>query len=34
MQALSLDPSDVTTLTGEISQRSERLKPLFARVNP
>ena len=34
MQALSLDPSDVTALTGEISQRSERLKPLFARVNP
>jgi hypothetical protein len=34
MQALSLDPADVTALTGEISQRSERLKPLFARVNP
>jgi hypothetical protein len=34
MQALSLGPADVTELTGEISQRSERLKPLFARVNP
>ncbi|HXE63949.1 MAG TPA: hypothetical protein VN519_10445 [Bryobacteraceae bacterium] len=34
MQALSLDPADVTALTGEISQRSERLKPLFARVTP
>ncbi|HVW11647.1 MAG TPA: hypothetical protein VHC90_23855 [Bryobacteraceae bacterium] len=34
MQALSLDPADVTALTGEISQRSERLKPLFAQVNP
>jgi len=34
MQALSLGPADVTALTGEISQRSERLKPLFARVNP
>ena len=34
MQALSLDPADVTALTGEISQRSERLKPLLARVNP
>jgi hypothetical protein len=34
LQALSLDPADVTALTGEISQRSERLKPLFAQVNP
>jgi len=34
MQALSLDPADVTVLTGEISQRSERLKPLFAQVHP
>lgn len=34
MQALSLDPGDVTALTGEISQRSERLKPLFAQVHP
>ncbi len=34
MQALSLDPADVTALTGEISQRSERLKPLFAQVHP
>jgi hypothetical protein len=34
MAALSLGPADVTALTGEISQRSERLKPLFARVNP
>jgi len=34
MQALSLDPADVTELTGEISQRSERLKPLFAQVHP
>lgn len=34
MQALSLDAADVTALTSEISQRSERLKPLFARVNP
>jgi hypothetical protein len=34
MAALSLDPADITALTGEISQRSERLKPLFAEVNP
>jgi hypothetical protein len=34
MAALSLGPADVTALTGEISQRSERLKPLLARVNP
>jgi hypothetical protein len=34
MQALSLGPADVTALTGEISQRSERLKPLFSQVHP
>jgi hypothetical protein len=34
MQALPLGPADVAELTGQISQRSEQLKPLFAKVNP
>lgn len=34
MQALSLDPADVTALTGQVSQRSQRLRPLFAQVHP
>lgn len=34
IQALSLDPVDVGKIAGDISQRSERLKPLFAQVHP